>query len=141
MPQAGFEPATYRSSGDHSPGLSYCGADALALSRNKLFNTKVYIARKKTHIMDISWDELGESRRLVNTHEIEPREYQINIIKSVFSGKNSLVILPTGLGKTLIAIFAIANALYNGKKALILAPTKPLSEQHYKSLMNLLKIE
>ncbi len=91
--------------------------------------------------MEVSWEELGESRRLVNTQSIEPREYQINIIKSVFTGKNSLVILPTGLGKTLIAVFAIANALYNGKKAIILAPTKPLSEQHYNSLTSLMKIE
>lgn len=91
--------------------------------------------------MVLSWEELGECRRLVNTENIEPREYQLNITQSIFSGKNSLVILPTGLGKTLIAIFAIANALYNGKKAIILAPTKPLSEQHHKSLDSLLNIE
>ncbi|MFI5412287.1 MAG: DEAD/DEAH box helicase [Candidatus Micrarchaeales archaeon] len=91
--------------------------------------------------MAISWSELAPYDRLINTETVQPREYQINIIKSVFSGKNSLVILPTGLGKTLIALFAIAHALYNGKKAIILAPTKPLSEQHYNSLTSLMKIE
>ncbi len=88
-----------------------------------------------------SWEELGEPAKLVNTSMVEPRAYQINISKSVLKGQNSLVILPTGLGKTLIAVFAIANALSRGKKAIILAPTKPLSEQHYQSLTKLLNVE
>ena len=72
--------------------------------------------------------------RPVNTSLVEPRAYQINIIRSAYSGKNTLVILPTGLGKTIIAVFAIAKALHEGKNALIVAPTKPLSEQHFQSL-------
>jgi Fanconi anemia group M protein len=91
--------------------------------------------------MSLSWEGLGECSRLVNTKTVDPREYQINIIRSVFSGRNTLVILPTSLGKTLIAVFAIANAVYQGKKALIMAPTKPLSEQHYASLTSLLNID
>ncbi len=91
--------------------------------------------------MSLSWEELGDCGRLVNTKAVDPREYQINIIRSVFSGRNTLVVLPTGLGKTLIAVFAIANAVYRGKKALIMAPTKPLSEQHYNSLTSLLNID
>ncbi|HUC39129.1 MAG TPA: DEAD/DEAH box helicase [Candidatus Acidoferrum sp.] len=88
-----------------------------------------------------TWEELGEAAKLVNTEKLEPRAYQINISKGIMRGPNSLVILPTGLGKTLIAVFAIASALSKGKKAVILAPTKPLSEQHYQSLSNLLNIE
>lgn len=91
--------------------------------------------------MQLSWDSLEPYTALIKTMEVEPRAYQINIVKSVFSGRNSLVVLPTGLGKTLIAAFAIAKALYNGKKALILAPTKPLSEQHQRYMMHLLDIE
>ncbi len=91
--------------------------------------------------MNPSWSELSPYDRLVDTSQIEPRSYQINIIKSVYTGKNTLVVLPTGLGKTLIAIFAMAAVLHNGKKAIILAPTKPLSEQHHKSLEALLKVE
>ncbi len=86
------------------------------------------------------WKELEPYSKLVNVSELEPRAYQINIIKSVLSGKNSLVVLPTGLGKTLIAIFAIAKALHEGRKAIILAPTKPLSEQHYNSLLSMLNV-
>ena len=86
------------------------------------------------------WTELAPYSGLVNTSGLEPRAYQLNIIRSVLSGKNSLVVLPTGLGKTLIAVFAIAKALYEGKKAIILAPTKPLSEQHYNSLLSQLRV-
>ncbi len=88
-----------------------------------------------------SWDELAPYSRLVVTGKILPRSYQIEIIKSVYTGNNTLVVLPTGLGKTLIAIFSIAKALHEGKKAIILAPTKPLSEQHYNSLSGLLNID
>jgi Fanconi anemia group M protein len=88
-----------------------------------------------------SWEELGEPAKLVNTKLAEPRSYQINIARSVMRGSNSLVILPTGLGKTLIAILAIASSLSKGRKAIILAPTKPLSEQHYDSLARFLNID
>lgn len=91
--------------------------------------------------MAVSWGDLAPYDRLVNTSVVEPRAYQINIIRSTYSGKNTLVILPTGLGKTIIAVFAIAKALHEGKKALIVAPTKPLSEQHFQSLAKTLKVE
>ncbi len=88
-----------------------------------------------------AWSDLEPYDRLVNIQMVEPRAYQINIIKSINSGMNSLVILPTGLGKTLIAVFAIAKALHEGKSAIVLAPTKPLSDQHYKSISNLLNVD
>jgi len=90
--------------------------------------------------MQLSWDELHPYTSLVNTATLQPRAYQISIIKGMLSGDNTLVVLPTGLGKTLLAIFAIANALHKQKRALIVAPTKPLSEQHYNSLTSLLNI-
>ncbi|MGD0728634.1 MAG: DEAD/DEAH box helicase [Candidatus Micrarchaeaceae archaeon] len=91
--------------------------------------------------MELSWSALSPYDRLVNTENLQPRAYQINIIKSLYNGRSTLVVLPTGLGKTLIAVFAIAHALHDGKKAVILAPTKPLSEQHYQSLSKLLNME
>lgn len=87
------------------------------------------------------WEELSPYHLMVDTIKLKPRRYQIELIKSAYAGKNTLIVLPTGLGKTLIAIFAIARALHNGKKAIILAPTKPLSEQHYNSICALLKID
>ena len=67
------------------------------------------------------WEELSPYHLMVDTIKLKPRRYQIELIKSAYAGKNTLIVLPTGLGKTLIAIFAIARALHNGKKAIILA--------------------
>jgi ERCC4-related helicase len=64
---------------------------------------------------------------------IEPREYQKEIFKTC-TEKNCLVVLPTGLGKTLIALMLTIDRMkaYPGEKVLFLAPTKPLAEQHLK---------
>ena len=52
---------------------------------------------------------------------------------------NTLVVLPTGLGKTAVALIVAASRLYNeGGKVLVLAPTKPLVEQHLRFFENLL---
>ena len=74
----------------------------------------------------------------IKPYKIYKREYQINIFESI-KNKNSLVVLPTGLGKTIIAILAIAYKARYGK-VMFLAPTKPLCEQHYASLKELTTI-
>lgn len=66
---------------------------------------------------------------LIQPDKIEKRFYQVNIYKEV-KDKNSLVVLPTGLGKTIIALLVLLDKLSLGKKVLFLAPTKPLCEQH-----------
>jgi ERCC4-related helicase len=62
---------------------------------------------------------------------ITPREYQQKIFEAC-TKKNCLVILPTGLGKTLIALMLSIERMkkFPGQKILFLAPTKPLVEQH-----------
>ena len=59
------------------------------------------------------------------------RDYQNNITNNC-KNKNSLVVLPTGLGKTIIGILLLANCLkkYSQAKIIILAPTRPLVLQH-----------
>jgi len=70
------------------------------------------------------------SHPLVRPESIEKREYQLAIAMRALDA-NTLVILPTGLGKTAIALLAAASRLYNeGGRVLMLAPTKPLVEQH-----------
>jgi len=56
--------------------------------------------------------------------------------------KNTLVIIPTALGKTVRAILVSAYALYNhrSKRMLVIAPTRPLVVQHMKSFFTVLKI-
>ncbi len=65
---------------------------------------------------------------------ISPREYQQKIFETC-SKKNCLVVLPTGLGKTLIALMLTIQRMkdYPGEKVVFLAPTKPLAEQHLKT--------
>lgn len=78
---------------------------------------------------------------LVKSNKIEARPYQETIyMKSKDS--NSLVVLPTGLGKTLIAVMVIGSRLDNlNGKALFLAPTKPLVLQHLETLEENLEID
>lgn len=63
---------------------------------------------------------------------IKPRKYQEEIFKTC-SQKNCLVVLPTGLGKTLIALMLAIERLqkFPKSKVLFLAPTRPLAEQHF----------
>ncbi|MFX1338523.1 MAG: helicase-related protein [Promethearchaeota archaeon] len=79
----------------------------------------------------------------IKKNTIHYRHYQDNIVKNC-KAKNSLVVLPTGLGKTIIGILLIANALekYNGKaKIIVLAPTRPLVAQHKASCEKFLDVD
>ncbi|BBL45381.1 DEAD/DEAH box helicase [Nanobdella aerobiophila] len=69
---------------------------------------------------------------------IELREYQKNILDTCLKD-NTLVILPTGTGKTIIAFFLIIERLklYPDKKVYFLAPTKPLVSQHYQNFIKI----
>ncbi|AYK16382.1 MAG: DEAD/DEAH box helicase [Methanosarcina flavescens] len=67
---------------------------------------------------------------LIKPDTVEQRLYQLSLAGKALE-RSSLVVLPTGLGKTIIALFVIASRLQRyGGKALILSPTKPLVEQH-----------
>ncbi|MEK6981314.1 MAG: helicase-related protein [Candidatus Micrarchaeota archaeon] len=61
-----------------------------------------------------------------------PRAYQLAIYNSIMQNGNTLVILPTGLGKTLISLMLIKEKMKNGK-CLLLTPTKPLAKQHFET--------
>jgi Fanconi anemia group M protein len=78
---------------------------------------------------------------LVRENTIERRMYQISIAATALT-KNTLVVIPTGLGKTTIAALVIASRLLNEEgKVLFLAPTKPLVEQHARFLKKVLRVE
>src|SRR3989344_9635663 len=66
--------------------------------------------------------------------DIIPREYQQKIFETCVE-KNCLVVLPTGIGKTLIALMLAIDRMkkFPDEKIVFLAPTKPLAEQHLES--------
>ncbi|MEM2850389.1 MAG: DEAD/DEAH box helicase [Candidatus Bathyarchaeia archaeon] len=78
---------------------------------------------------------------LIKKGVIEPRKYQIDIAKSCLS-TNTLVCLPTGLGKTVIAALVLAERFRErpSGKCLILSPTRPLILQHCNTMLTILDI-
>lgn len=78
---------------------------------------------------------------LVRKGSIEHRLYQKKISDSARC-KNTLVILPTALGKTVIASMVSSDMLYTyrDKRVLIMATTRPLVLQHLKTLSSTLKV-
>ena len=78
--------------------------------------------------------------RLVAPQSIEARAYQIALAESALQA-STMIVLPTGLGKTVVALLTIARRLENGGRALFLAPTKPLVEQHAQFLRSWLLAE
>ncbi|HEU4824180.1 MAG TPA: helicase-related protein [Nitrososphaeraceae archaeon] len=74
-------------------------------------------------------------------NSVEFRLYQKNIVESACLS-NTLVILPTALGKTIISALVCADMLYKyrDKRVLIMAPTRPLVGQHLKLFSSVLKI-
>ena len=68
---------------------------------------------------------------LIKPNTIESRLYQQTLFASCVK-KNSLVVLPTGLGKTILFLMLAAHRLekYPEGKIVFCAPTKPLLDQH-----------
>jgi ERCC4-related helicase len=71
------------------------------------------------------------SHILIKPNTIEARTYQETILNTA-ARKNTLCVLPTGLGKTTLAILLAAHRMekFPDSKILITAPTKPLCAQH-----------
>ena len=78
---------------------------------------------------------------LIKPNLIEARDYQINIAKQTLT-QNSLVVLPTALGKTIIALLSLVENLSRSpqSKILVMSPTRPLVLQHYHSFQKFLQL-
>jgi ERCC4-related helicase len=95
------------------------------------------------------YDESEQSKTLrshvehpvIWNRSIELRSYQKNIADSA-QRRNTMVILPTALGKTVISLLVCVDMLYNyrDKRILVMAPTRPLVSQHMKYFSSVLKI-
>lgn len=69
---------------------------------------------------------------------VEQRLYQLSLAGEALK-KSTLIVLPTGLGKTVVALLVMVARLPKGK-VMILSPTKPLVEQHAAFFRNTLNI-
>jgi len=73
---------------------------------------------------------------LIREGTVEKRLFQLDLAVSALQ-ESTLVVLPTGLGKTIVALLVMLVRLDNGK-VLFMAPTRPLVEQHTSFLKNVL---
>ncbi|MCV0411685.1 DEAD/DEAH box helicase [Nitrosarchaeum sp.] len=81
------------------------------------------------------------NRKYIQKNSIEKRDYQVNLANQAIQ-ENCIVVLPTGLGKTAIALQVIAEYLSKGiGGVLFLAPTRVLVNQHYEFLKQHLAID
>src|SRR5207249_1587045 len=81
------------------------------------------------------------THELLHRGAVEERAYQVNIARACLE-RSTLVVLPTGMGKTVIAAMVIAEVLRRrGGRILFHAPTKPLVEQHAASMRNVLVVD
>ena len=79
--------------------------------------------------------------RYVYPTNLPIRDYQFNITNSALFN-NTLVALPTGLGKTLVAAVVMYNyqRWYPTKKILFMAPTKPLVLQQIDACKDIMRL-
>jgi len=78
---------------------------------------------------------------LIYPNLVEDREYQRRIVCEA-RDKNTLVVLPTALGKTVIAALVAADVLYNyrDRRVLVMAPTRPLVVQHKRTFQSIIRL-
>ncbi len=88
------------------------------------------------------------NHEFIKPNTILEKRYQIDIANNCIT-KNTAVILPTGLGKTIIAFLVMAEFIKKSKenkelkkncKILFLAPTKPLVQQHHDSILKYMNL-
>ena len=79
---------------------------------------------------------------LIKSRALQSRMYQEAILGTAIN-RNTLCVIPTGLGKTSIAILLTANRLqkFPESRVMILAPTKPLVNQHIKTFRQFLNLD
>ena len=80
-------------------------------------------------------------KKYIQKNSIEKRDYQINLANQAIA-ENCIVVLPTGLGKTTVALQVIAEYLSKGRGGvLFMAPTRVLVHQHFEFLKEHLTVD
>ncbi len=77
-------------------------------------------------------DSTPQPDRLTEFKGFHLSAFQIEAVAAIRRGENLLVSAPTGAGKTLVAEYAIHQAVLNKKRVIYTAPIKALSNQKYR---------
>ncbi|MCC7562322.1 MAG: DEAD/DEAH box helicase [Methanobrevibacter arboriphilus] len=79
----------------------------------------------------------------IKENTAEARIYQQVLAADVLKKGNTMIVAPTALGKTLVAVLVAADRLKKnkGSKVLILAPSKPLAIQHEENFRHFLNVK
>ncbi|MCU1345202.1 MAG: helicase, partial [Acidimicrobiia bacterium] len=77
----------------------------------------------------------AERARLLAGYGFELDTFQLQALDALDAGESVLVAAPTGSGKTVVAEYAVAQALERGKRAFYTTPVKALSNQKYADLI------
>lgn len=79
---------------------------------------------------------------MIRKNSVEYRAYQVNLA-DVASRESTMIVLSTGLGKTVIAALVAAKRLveYPESKVLFLAPSRPLVDQQARYLRRVLNLD
>ncbi len=79
---------------------------------------------------------------LIKPGAVECRTYQETLLASA-AKKNTLCIVPTGTGKTILALMLAALRLGKFRESFVIvaAPSKPLAEQHFATFRDLMALE
>lgn len=82
------------------------------------------------------------TRPFIRTGTIEERPFQLRLAQAAADHARTLIVAPTALGKTVIAALVIAHEFEKNPSAriLFLSPTRPLTEQHTRSLQKFLDL-
>jgi len=94
-----------------------------------------------TQVSDLPGFDPAAGKLWIYPTNYSVREYQFNIVQQALY-KNTMVCLPTGLGKTFIAAVVMYNFYrwYPEGKVIFMAPTKPLVAQQIEACYNIMGI-
>ncbi|XP_027020323.1 interferon-induced helicase C domain-containing protein 1 isoform X1 [Tachysurus fulvidraco] len=124
-----------------TPNLASGSSDqAAGLDSSLCLDSSAELSTGGTDLDLYKSDEETESLdQSVNENEIVLRDYQADVAKPALEGKNIIVCLPTGSGKTRVAVYITKQHLESRKpkgepaKVVVLVNKVPLVEQHYKA--------
>ena len=101
-----------------------------------------FILSRMGDVMESASDSNYVNNPYLVPNKVLKRKYQVSIFITC-SKTNCLVVIPTGLGKTLIALLLAIHRLSKEptSKIIFLAPTRPLVEQHLQTFRDLTTLD